>query len=83
MARITSEVASIKIGNKYDMVLIAAARARELRRGDAPKMVTKNKPIVTAVREIELGLIGREYLRKLRNDPTKRLKNRTNKKSQF
>lgn len=68
MARITSEVASIKIGNKYDMILIAAARARELRRGDAPKMITKNKPIVTAIREIENGLIGREYLRKLRND---------------
>lgn len=81
MARITSEVASIKIGNKYDMVLIAAARARELRRGDAPKMVTKNKSIVTAVREIELGLIGREYLRKLRDGPDRKLKNRNNKRA--
>ena len=72
MARITSEVASIKIGNKYDMILIAAARARELKRGHVPKMATNNKPIVTAIREIEHGLVGREYLRKLRSDNTKR-----------
>jgi len=81
MARITSELASIKIGNKYDMVLIAAARARELRRGDAPKMATKNKPIVTAIREIELGLIGKEYLRKLRDGPDRKFKNRNNKRT--
>jgi len=68
MARITAEIAANKIGNKYDMILIAAARARELKRGHAPKMATKNKPIVSAIREIEHGLIGREYLRKLRND---------------
>lgn len=81
MARITSEVASIKIGNKYDMVLIAAARARELRRGDAPKLPTKNKPIVTAIREIELGLIGKEYLRKFRDGTNRKFKNRNNKRT--
>lgn len=79
MARITSEVASLKIGNNYDMVLIAAARARELKRGDDSKIFSKNKPIVTAIREIEEGLIGKEYLRKLRNDTTRRDKNRPNK----
>jgi len=81
MARITSEEASIKIGNKYNMVLIAAARARELLRGDAPKLMTSNKPIVTAIMEIEKGLIVKEYLRKLKNDTTKKSKNRTYKKS--
>lgn len=73
MARITSEVASIKIGNKYDMILIAAARARELKRGHKSTFGEKNRPIVTAIREIEQGLVGKEYLRKLRNVPnTKR-----------
>lgn len=66
MARITSEVASIKIGNKYDMILIAAARARELKKGSKSKLGSKNREIVTAIREIEEGEIGREYLRKLR-----------------
>lgn len=74
MARITSEVASIKIGNKYDMILIAAARARELKKGHYSKLGEKNKPIVTAIREIEQGIIGREYLRKVKNVSTTKRK---------
>ncbi|NBP04321.1 MAG: DNA-directed RNA polymerase subunit omega [Proteobacteria bacterium] len=66
MARITSQKAEQIIGNKFDMILIATARTRELRNGSAPKVAGKNKPIVTAIREIEHGLIGREYLRKVR-----------------
>ena len=68
MAKINSEVASNKIGNKYDMILIAAARAREIKKGKRSTLGDTNRPIVTAIREIEQGLIGREYLRKLRND---------------
>jgi DNA-directed RNA polymerase subunit omega len=67
MARITSEVASIKIGNKYEMILIAAVRARELKRGDARLVAKENKALVTALREIEEGKIGREYLRKVKS----------------
>ena len=67
MARITSQVAALKIGNIYDMVLIASARTREIRKGKRPMIDTKNKPSVTAIREIEQGHIGREYLRKLRS----------------
>jgi len=67
MARITSEVASNKIGSKYDMILIAAVRARELSRGYKSTLGEKNRPIVTAIKEIEQGIIGREYLRKVKN----------------
>jgi DNA-directed RNA polymerase subunit omega len=66
MARITSEVASNNIGNRYEMVLIAAVRSRELKRGDARKVAKENKPLVTALREIEEGKIGREYLKKVK-----------------
>lgn len=66
MARITSEIASNKIGNKYEMILIAAVRARELKRGDARKVTKENKTLVTALREIEEGKIGREYLKKVK-----------------
>lgn len=66
MARITSQKAEQIIGNKFDMILIAAARAREISKGSAPKVLSKNKPIVSALREIEAGVIGREYLRKVR-----------------
>jgi len=66
MARITSEVASNKIGNKYEMILIAAVRSRELKRGDARKVSKENKALVTALREIEEGKIGKEYLKKVK-----------------
>jgi len=66
MARITAQKAEQIIGNKFDMILIAAARTRELYKGSEPKVPGKNKPIVTALREIEHGFIGKEYLRKVR-----------------
>lgn len=64
MARITSQLAAEKVGNKYDLILIAARRVRELRRGWHPLVQSKNGPIVTALREIESGKIGRDYLLK-------------------
>ena len=53
--QITSEDAVNIVGNRYDLVLIAAARARELRRGYAPHIKTIHKPIVTALNEVEQG----------------------------
>ena len=64
MARVTSEKAAQMVGNKFDLVLIAAARIRELRSGHAPRLLTDNGSVVTALREIEEGLVGREYLKK-------------------
>jgi len=65
MARITSQLAIEKIGNKFDMILIAAARAREIGYKKI-KISDRNKVLVTALREIEEGKIGREYLHKIR-----------------
>lgn len=55
-----------RAGGRYDLVLIAAARTRELLRGDKPKLTTTSKPTVAALEEIEAGLIGREYLKKVK-----------------
>lgn len=66
MARLTSERAAAAVGNKYDLVLIAARRARELKRGWRPLVQCNNDVLVTALREIEAGLIGRDYLLKPR-----------------
>ena len=66
MARLTSERAALAAGNKYDLVLIAARRARELKRGWRPLVQCDNDVLVTALREIEAGLIGRDYLLKPR-----------------
>jgi DNA-directed RNA polymerase subunit omega len=67
MARLTSEVAARQIGGKYDLVLVAARRARELNRGWRPLIKSTNGVVVTALREIEAGLIGRDYLLKPQN----------------
>lgn len=67
MARISSETAALTIGNRYDMILIGARRARELSRGWRPKVDAKNDVVVTALREIEQGHIGKEYLLKPQN----------------
>ena len=65
MARITSEEASRQIGNKYDTVLIASRRVRELRNGYAPEITDPHgSEIITALREIEQGKVSRDYLLK-------------------
>lgn len=66
MARITSQRAALAVGNQYDLVLIAARRVRELKRGWLPTVQCKNDLAVTAIREIEAGKIGRDYLLKPR-----------------
>jgi DNA-directed RNA polymerase subunit omega len=63
-AGLTSEHAVEALGNRYDLVLVASQRARELRRGHAPKIVTKYGPMITSILEIEEGLVGNEYLLK-------------------
>ena len=54
------------IGNRFDLVLVASHRVREIRRGAIPKMATTSTPCVAALEEIELGLVGREYLKKIK-----------------
>lgn len=65
MARITSEEASKSVGSKYDLVLIASRRVRELRNGYTTEITNPHKnEIITALREIEQGKVGRDYLLK-------------------
>jgi len=63
--RYTSEEAVNQVGNRFDLILIAAARVRELHKGHRPKLATKAGPTVTALQEIEAGLVGREYLKRI------------------
>jgi DNA-directed RNA polymerase subunit omega len=69
---LTSQLAVSMVGNRYDLVLIAAQRAKELRGGDLPKVVSKHGPVLTALKEIEQGKVGREYLLKLAKAPERR-----------
>ncbi|MDY0329922.1 MAG: DNA-directed RNA polymerase subunit omega [Thiomonas sp.] len=65
MARITVEDCLEKIPNRFQLVLVATYRARMLEQGHSPKLETKDKPAVTALREIAAGLIGLEMLKKV------------------
>jgi DNA-directed RNA polymerase omega subunit len=65
-AKYTSELAVNKVGNRFDLILIAAQRVRELKQGHRSKLSTKLGPVDTALQEIEKGLVGREYLKRLR-----------------
>jgi DNA-directed RNA polymerase omega subunit len=61
MSKITVDEAVVKVGgNRFDLVLIASERAREITRGSAPRLQTTTKPISTALEEIEQGLYTRE-----------------------
>jgi len=67
MARTSSEAAIAKIGSKFDLVLVASCRARELSNGSAPKVQGKDASFtVTALREIEMGLYTKnDYMKSL------------------
>lgn len=64
MARVTVEDAVEKIGNRFDLVLIAARRARQLSTGgkDALVELENDKPTVLALREIEAELINSDIM---------------------
>jgi DNA-directed RNA polymerase omega subunit len=51
--------------NRFNLILIAATRVRELRRGHQQKIPQTNSSIITALKEIEEGYIGRDYLKKV------------------
>jgi len=59
MARVTVEDAVDKIGNRFDLILVAARRARQIAvQGKEPLVDSENdKPTVIALREIEEGLV--------------------------
>jgi DNA-directed RNA polymerase subunit omega len=58
MARITVEDCLDQIPNRFQLVLAATYRARMLNQGHAPKIESKNKSGVTALREIAEGKVG-------------------------
>ena len=55
MARITVEDCLEQIPNRFQLVLAATYRARMLSQGHAPRIQSRNKPAVTALREIAAG----------------------------
>ena len=57
MARITVEDCLDKVTNRFGLVLVTARRAKQLMKGSTPLVESKNKHIVTALREIASGKV--------------------------
>ena len=64
MARVTVEDAVNVVGNRFDLILMASRRARQLAiQGKTPLVDPENdKPTVIALREIEENLITNELM---------------------
>ncbi|MDN3608538.1 DNA-directed RNA polymerase subunit omega [Vibrio ostreicida] len=64
MARVTVQDAVEKVGNRFDLVLIAARRARQMQTGGKDALVPEenDKATVIALREIEESLITKDIL---------------------
>ncbi len=57
MARITVEDCLEKVGNRFLIVQMAIKRVRQYREGYSPLVDSKNKEVVTALREIAEGKV--------------------------
>lgn len=57
MARVTVEDCLEKVPNRFELAMAAAQRVKQLLEGAPPLVDTKNKIVVTALREIAEGKV--------------------------
>jgi len=66
MARISNNKGRKNVGGSpYDLIVIAVERARQIGRGDFPLVTKPGNKAMTALREIEQGLVGRELMEEI------------------
>lgn len=61
MARITVEDCLEKVPNRFELVLLAARRAKQLLKGARPLVESDNKEVVAALREVGEGKVMMRY----------------------
>jgi DNA-directed RNA polymerase subunit omega len=71
MARVTVEDCLVKIPNRFELILVATKRARQLIMGsDEPNCPWENdKATVVALREIAEGFVGMDILKEVDETP--------------
>jgi DNA-directed RNA polymerase subunit omega len=57
MARVTIEDCLERVENRYELVHLTAKRVKQLKDGASPTVKSKNKEVVTALREIAAGKV--------------------------
>ena len=55
MARITVEDCLSRVSNRFELVMLASKRARQLLKGAKPLISCDNREVVVALREIAAG----------------------------
>ncbi len=55
MARITVEDCLKRVESRFELVILAARRAKMIMKGAKPLVEADNRPIVTALREVAAG----------------------------
>jgi DNA-directed RNA polymerase subunit omega len=57
MARITVEDCLKQVESRFELVILAARRAKMLMKGASPLVESNNRPIVQALREVAAGKV--------------------------
>ncbi len=58
MARISVEDCLARVPNRFALVLLAAARTKQLYKGSKPRVKSENKEVVVALREVAAGKVN-------------------------
>lgn len=61
MARVTIEDCLRQVENMYELVHLATKRSRQIFKGAEPLVRSKNRVVVTALREIAAGMVRPVY----------------------
>ncbi len=57
MARVTVEDCLKKVPNRFELAVLVSKRVKQLLRGARPLVVSKNKYVVNALREVAAGKV--------------------------
>lgn len=57
MARVTVEDSLSQVKNRFELAVLVSKRVKQLLKGDTPMVFSKNKYVVTALREIADGKV--------------------------
>ena len=57
MARVTVEDCLERISNRFELSAVVSKRVKQMLKGDKPLVKSKNKPVVTALREVAAGKV--------------------------
>jgi len=64
MSRITVEDCLQKVDNRFELVILASKRARQLLKGAKPSIESRNREVVVALREVAAGKVRKAAIQK-------------------